>query len=72
MAKMEQLDATAQALVAPGNGLLAMDESVGTCDKRLASVGLQPCSEARRAYRELPVSTPGLGDCISGAILLDF
>ena len=71
MAKMEQLDATAQALVAPGKGLLAMDESVGTCDKRFVSVGLQPSSEGRRAYRELLVSTPGLGDYISGAILFD-
>ena len=68
---MMALRATAQALVAPGKGLLAMDESVGTCDKRFVSVGLQPGSEARRAYRELLVTTPGLGDYVSGAILHD-
>lgn len=68
---MTALSATAQAMVAPGKGLLAMDESVGTCDKRFASVGLQPGSEARRAYRELLVTTPGLGQYISGAILHD-
>ena len=71
MTAMTSMSATAQALVALGKGLLAMDESVGTCDKRFASVGLQSGSEARRAYRELLVTTPGLGDCISGAILHD-
>lgn len=71
MTAMTSMSATAQALVAPGKGLLAMDESVGTCDKRFASVGLQSGSEARRAYRELLVTTSGLGDCISGAILYD-
>lgn len=68
---MSALSATAQAMVAPGKGLLAMDESVGTCDKRFASVGLQPGRETRRAYRELLVTTPGLGQYISGAILHD-
>ena len=71
MTAMTSMSATAQALVAPGKGLLAMDESVGTCDKRFASVGLQSGSEARRAYRELLVTTPGLGEYISGAILHD-
>ncbi|NMM77314.1 fructose-bisphosphate aldolase [Acidovorax sp. SRB_14] len=66
---MTSLHATAQALVAAGKGLLAMDESIGTCTKRFASVGLAPSSETRRAYRELLVTTPGLGDYISGAIL---
>lgn len=68
---MKGLNATAQALVAPGKGLLAMDESTGTCDKRFVSVGVEPSSEARRAYRELLVTTPGLGEYISGAILYD-
>ena len=68
---MTGLSATAQALMATGKGLLAMDESTGTCDKRFVSVGVKPSSEARRAYRELLVTTPGLGEYISGAILYD-
>jgi len=61
----------AQALVAGDKGLLAMDESHPTCNKRFAQVGIPQTVEARRAYRELLVTTPGLGECISGAILYD-
>jgi fructose-bisphosphate aldolase class 1 len=60
-----------QRLVAGGKSLLAMDESNGTCNKRFASVGIPQTQEARRAYRELIVTTPGLGESISGAILYD-
>ena len=62
---------TAQALVADGKGLLAMDESVTTCDKRFAKLGIPQTEEARRAYRMLLVTTPGLGESISGAILFN-
>jgi fructose-bisphosphate aldolase, class I len=62
---------TAKTLVAGGKGLLAMDESNPTCNKRFAKLGIPQTAEARRAYRELIVSTPGLGECISGAILYD-
>ena len=62
---------TARALVAGDKGLLAMDESNPTCNKRFARLGIPPTEEARRAYRELIVTTPGLGECISGAILYD-
>jgi fructose-bisphosphate aldolase class I len=62
---------TALTLVAADKGLLAMDESNPTCNKRFASVGIPQTVEARRAYRELIVTTPGLGECISGAILYD-
>src|SRR5665647_1296289 len=65
------LIATAQAMMADGKGLLAMDESTGTCNKRFAGAGISQTEEARRAYRELLVTTPGLGECISGAILYD-
>ena len=65
------LVATAQALVGAGKGLLAMDESNPTCNKRFATVGIPQTLEARRAYRELIVTTPDLGECISGAILYD-
>jgi len=66
-----ELFATAQALVADGKGLLAIDESTHTCNQRFAAVGIAPTVEARRAYRELIVTTPGLGESISGAILYD-
>ena len=62
---------TAQALVADDKGLLAMDESTPTCNARFAALGIPQAVEARRAYRELPVTTPDLGECISGAILYD-
>jgi fructose-bisphosphate aldolase class I len=65
------LIATAKALVADDKGLLAMDESNPTCNKRFAKLGIPQTMEARRDYRELLVTTPGLGECISGAILYD-
>ena len=48
-----------------------MDESNPTCNKRFAKLGIPQTVEARRAYRELIVTAPGLGECISGAILYD-
>jgi fructose-bisphosphate aldolase class I len=48
-----------------------MDESNGTCNKRFAALGIAQTVETRRAYRELIVTTPGLGESISGAILYD-
>jgi fructose-bisphosphate aldolase class I len=66
-----QLEETAQALFASDKGLLAMDESNGTCNKRFAKLGIPETVEARRAYRELIVTTPGLGESIGGAILYD-
>ena len=68
---MQKLVDTARALVAGDKGLLAMDESNPTCNKRFAKLGIPQTEEARRAYRELIVTTPGLGECISGAILYD-
>jgi fructose-bisphosphate aldolase class I len=68
---LNSLRDTAQALVADSKGLLAMDESTGTCNKRFAKLGIPQTVTARRAYRELIVTTPGLGECISGAILCD-
>jgi fructose-bisphosphate aldolase class I len=67
----QELNDTARALVADDKGLLAMDESNPTCNKRFASLGIPQTEQARRAYRELIVTTPGLGECISGAILFD-
>ena len=62
---------TARTMVAGDKGLLAMDESNPTCNKRFASLGIPQTVGARRAYRELIVTTPGLGESISGAILYD-
>ena len=62
---------TALALVADDKGLLAMDESNHTCNGRFAKLGIPQTVEARRSYRELIVTTPGLGEAISGAILFD-
>jgi fructose-bisphosphate aldolase class I len=67
----EQLIDTAKTLVAGEKGLLAMDESTSTCNKRFAEAGIPLTVEARRAYRELIVAAPGLSDSISGAILFD-
>ena len=60
---------TARDLVGGGRGLLAMDESNGTCDKRFAAAGIPQTVEARRSWRELIITTPDLGESISGAIL---
>ncbi|HEV2523590.1 MAG TPA: class I fructose-bisphosphate aldolase, partial [Gammaproteobacteria bacterium] len=62
---------TAHAMVADSKGLLAMDESTPTCHKRFVKYGIPETEEARRAYRELIVTTPRLGEFISGAILFD-
>ena len=67
----QQLIDTARALVADDKGLLAMDESNPTCNKRFVRLGIPQFEEARRAYRGLITTTPGLAECISGAILYD-
>jgi fructose-bisphosphate aldolase class I len=67
----QALEATANLMVADGKGLLAMDESTGTCNKRFAKWGIPQTAETRREYRELIVNTPGLDESISGAILYD-
>ncbi|WP_131196803.1 class I fructose-bisphosphate aldolase [Lichenihabitans psoromatis] len=69
--RIQELADTARALVADHKGLLAMDESNGTCNKRFAKQCIPQTEEARRAYRELIVTTPHLGECISGVILYD-
>ncbi len=68
---IEQLAETAQAMVAPGKGIIAIDESTATIAKRFAGVGIENTEENRRAYRELLLTAPNLGQYISGAILFD-
>ena len=62
---------TIAQIFANGKGILAMDESTPTCDKRFAAVGIPQTVEMRRKYRELIVTTPGLNESIGGAILYD-
>ncbi|MCX5691773.1 MAG: fructose-bisphosphate aldolase class I [Planctomycetota bacterium] len=69
--KTTQLMQTAKALLVPGKGLLAMDESEHTCNMRLAEAGIAQTAAMRRHYRHLLLTTPGLAEGISGAILHD-
>ncbi len=62
---------TAAAMVAPGRGILAIDESTGTCQKRFDSIGVDCTENNRRDYRHMLLSAPDLGEHISGAILFD-
>lgn len=65
------LEATAAALVAPGKGILAADESNPTMTNRLKGVGLESSAEARRVYRANLFATPGCESAVSGVILFD-
>jgi len=67
----QDLVATAQALVAPGKGILAADESHATIGKRFQKIGVTNSEEARRDYREMLFTAPGIADYISGVILYD-
>ena len=67
----DELAATATALVAPGKGILAADESSGTIAKRFDSIEVESTEERRRAYRELLFTTEGAAEFISGVILYE-
>ena len=69
--EIQELTKTANSLVTNNKGILAMDESNSTCDKRFVALGIPQTEESRRAYREMIVTTPGLSDCINGAILFE-
>jgi fructose-bisphosphate aldolase class I len=69
--QLDDMIATAQALAAPGKGILAADESTPTMAKRLAAIGVESTEERRRSYRQLLFGTPGLAEFISGVILFD-
>jgi fructose-bisphosphate aldolase class I len=71
MMSVHDLEATARAIVAPGKGILAADESTRTIEKRLASIKVASTEEHRRAWRELLFTTGGAGEFISGVILFD-
>ncbi len=66
-----ELEQTARALVAPGKGILAADESSGTIKKRFDTIGVESTESNRRDYRQMLFTTQGAGDFISGVILYD-
>ena len=68
---IEELIAIAHAMMTPDKGLIAMDESLPTCNKRFEEAGIPQTEEYRRKYRQLIVTTPKFGEVISGAILFD-
>ena len=68
---IEDLESIALAMVAPGKGIMAADESTSTITKRLNAVGVESTEENRRAYREMLLTTPGLNEHVSGVILYD-
>lgn len=68
---LSAMTATAHALVAPGKGVLAADESSPTMAKRLKAIGLESTELLRREYREILFTAPGLGEHLSGVILFD-
>jgi fructose-bisphosphate aldolase class I len=65
------LNHIARAMVVPGKGILAADESTGTIGKRFDSIKVENTEENRRAYRDMLFTTKGIGDTISGVILYD-
>jgi fructose-bisphosphate aldolase class I len=67
----DELRATATALVAPGKGILAADESSGTIKKRFDSIQVESTKDRRRAYRELLFTADGAAEFISGVILYE-
>jgi len=68
---IDQLAEIAKAMVAPGKGIIAIDESNNTIKKRFDSVGIECTEDNRRAYRQMLLTTPNLNQHISGAILYD-
>lgn len=71
MMNAKALQATIDDLVQAGRGILAADESAPTIEKRFQAIGAESNEENRRAYRSLLLTTPGLGEYISGVILFE-
>jgi fructose-bisphosphate aldolase class I len=66
-----RLEETVETLLAPGKGILAADETVGTISNRFEALGIKSTEESRRTYREMLFSTPGLSEFVSGVIMYD-
>lgn len=71
MSIQDELAATTEKLIQPGQGILAADESHPTIAKRFAAIGVESNEDKRREYRSLILSAPGLGEFISGVILFE-
>jgi fructose-bisphosphate aldolase, class I len=67
----QELESVAQAMVAPGKGILAADESMGTIKRRFDSIKIESNENNRRNYREMLFTTKGIEEAISGVILFD-
>src|SRR5277367_5536569 len=69
---LSELNKVAEAMVAPGRGILAADESTGTIKKRFDSLGVESTADSRRDYREMLFrSSEAMSKYISGVILYD-
>lgn len=69
--QLDKLEATAREMVARGRGILAMDESTGTCTSRFEKLGVASTEQSRLSYRQMLITAPGISEYISGAILFD-
>merc|ERR1712100_999622 len=67
----DELMKTASYIASPGKGILASDESTGTCQSRLKDIGMEGTIEEQRGYRQMLYSTPGLNEHIAGAIMFE-
>lgn len=69
--QIAELNKIAKQMVAPGKGILAADESMGSIEKKFAKINLPSTEESRQAYRDMFFTTPGMEEFISGVILFD-
>jgi len=69
--QIAELNKIAKAMVAPGKGILAADESMPTIEKRFKALGIENTEDNRRAYREMLFTTPGIEEFLGGVILFD-
>lgn len=67
----KEMQDTIEAMVQKGKGILAADESLPTIAKRFKAIQVESTEENRRAYRSLLLTTPGIGDYVSGVILFE-
>lgn len=71
MSYSKEMAAVAKAMVAPGKGILAADESFPSIKKRFDSIGIESTEETRRTYREMLLTAPGAAEYLSGVIFFD-
>ena len=69
--ELKSLQDIAEAMVTPGRGILAADESTPTCTKRFESIGVESTAENRNAYRDMLFTAAGMEAYISGVIMFD-